>query len=793
MKDTIKTVYVVHHSHSDVGYTDLQERIIDVQVDNLRRVLEIMQDPMYKDFRWTCETYFFVEKFLDEATEDEKALFFSLVKDGHIGISGSYLNFCDLVDPDVLKERSCYLAEVFKSKGAVIKTAMNADINGISMGHRDALLASGVEFLYTNIHTHHGMYPMYQNQEAFWWQTDDGKKMLVWNGTHYHDANHFGLSPDMFRTDDLHLSDLEVFHRNLGEYLTECEDADYKHDFIVVSVSGVLGDNAPPNTIILDMVKQYNEKYGNKVTLKMVTLQDFYQELQNRLDLDKIPVVTGDFTDWWANGVGSTPLAVKHYRAAQRIFHLSKRVAPDLHEKFPELKRRAENNLLLYAEHTWGHSHSVGDPYETFVSDLDIRKTGYASNAHEAATLLLNRAIQSLGGDFKHFNLEGQVVAVYPGTKKATMSVGFHVETLYLHDAIITDSNGNSLNVQTSQHLRGTYMCFVDTFEPGEKKTYHYKLVRKVILPVLKRQNTRHAYIGRETVQDVINDYQPEYCHLHHKLENDWFLIKYRVGEGFTTLFDKKNNRELMVQGMESFFAPIYENTTIKSNVCTERGMLGRNIRGVHATQMKAILTAVDILQYDAVYTHMKFTFNMDGVKNCFLHMKMYNDMPRIEFKLGLAKNISEEIESIYMPLSIQRDDEPVYIRKGGAPFRPGVDQIPGTCMEYWMTDIGVAYFNPKEQNAVLIHTPDTPLIYMGELQHHPILLCDRKMENNLRPVYSWVMNNTWETNFRLDLSGFHEYSYALQLVDATSPEECFANLENIHYGTLSYLLKHNK
>jgi len=202
MKDTIKTVYVVHHSHSDVGYTDLQERIIDVQVDNLRRVLEIMQDPMYKDFRWTCETYFFVEKFLDEATEDEKALFFSLVKDGHIGISGSYLNFCDLVDPDVLKERSCYLAEVFKSKGAVIKTAMNADINGISMGHRDALLASGVEFLYTNIHTHHGMYPMYQNQEAFWWQTDDGKKMLVWNGTHYHDANHFGLSPDMFRTDD---------------------------------------------------------------------------------------------------------------------------------------------------------------------------------------------------------------------------------------------------------------------------------------------------------------------------------------------------------------------------------------------------------------------------------------------------------------------------------------------------------------------------------------------------------------------------------------------------------------
>ena len=43
-------------------------------------------------------------------------------------------------------------------EGITVKTAMFADINGISMGQRDAMLANGVEFLYTNIHTHHGMY-----------------------------------------------------------------------------------------------------------------------------------------------------------------------------------------------------------------------------------------------------------------------------------------------------------------------------------------------------------------------------------------------------------------------------------------------------------------------------------------------------------------------------------------------------------------------------------------------------------------------------------------------------------
>ena len=29
---------------------------------------------------------------------------------------------------------------------------------------RDALIRNGVEFLYMNIHTHHGMYPLYQNR-----------------------------------------------------------------------------------------------------------------------------------------------------------------------------------------------------------------------------------------------------------------------------------------------------------------------------------------------------------------------------------------------------------------------------------------------------------------------------------------------------------------------------------------------------------------------------------------------------------------------------------------------------
>lgn len=60
---------------------------------------------------------------------------------------------------------------------------------------------------------------------------------------------------------------------------------------------------------------------------------------------------------------------------------------------------------------------------------------------------------------------------------------------------------------------------------------------------------------------------------------------------------------------------------------------------------------------------------------------------------------------------------------------------------------------------------------------HHPIRLCDNRPENNGRPVYSWVMNNLWETNFKMDLSGFCSFQYALWLSDETDPEQAMAEL----------------
>ena len=246
----IKTVYIVHHSHTDIGYTDLQEQVVALQVDYIRSALRLMQDPANADFRWNCETLFCVEEFFRTATPEEQQQFLDLARDGRLGLSANYLNFTDLLDCGVYGRRLAQWRERFAAAGVTLNTAMCADINGISMGQRDAMLDHGIEFLYTNIHCHHGMYPLRKNQTAYFWENAQGKRLLVWNGEHYNLGNVLGVRPnaipnymtlDRLGNTAPAADDADALANNLDAYLTECEENGYPYDFILASVSGEIG------------------------------------------------------------------------------------------------------------------------------------------------------------------------------------------------------------------------------------------------------------------------------------------------------------------------------------------------------------------------------------------------------------------------------------------------------------------------------------------------------------------------------------------------------------------------
>ncbi|HIS77607.1 MAG TPA: hypothetical protein IAB51_12545 [Candidatus Merdivicinus excrementipullorum] len=768
MASKIKTLYVVHHSHTDIGYTDLQEHVIDGQIDHIRSAVRLMRDPQNRDFRWNCETYYCVEEFLKSASQEEKEQFFQLIKSGEMGISATYLNFNDLLDSDVHMERVRECVRMFREHGISVKTAMTADINGFSMGQRDALIENGVEFFYTNIHTHHGMYPLYQNQNAYWWENAAGKRLLVWNGEHYNLGNALGLKPNrnyhpMTRNiydGPLDFSDpVGVLHTVLSRYLEVCEENGYPYDFIVTSVSGVFSDNAPPALEILRTIEGFRQRYPEDVEIRMVSLQELYAAIAPKLQ--DAPVYRGDLNDWWANGVGSTPYAVKHYREAQRRYHLCGRLDAQCYEKYPDYARAAQDNLLLYAEHTWGHSSTITNPFEAMVVNLDMRKNSYASKAHESASRMLNQISAEKGGLINYYNTSGKIRALNPNSSAGLQAVEFYIESPDLNRARITDETGREIPCQVSPHPRGRRITFLDAFAPYGEKVYTYEE-----LPAPKAEvNSRKAYVGADRIRDVENDYETFSYQIPYAYENKWFKLAYEPGKGVTSFVNKKTGKEMLSKEGIPFFTPIYERTPIRygqTDVYEERRLLGRNIRGQHAKLYTGELQEVVCREHGPVFTLLELKFKLEGAIHCSVWIRFYENMPRIEWKLELGKTISMDIESVFLPLDLQMEDRTLWIRKGTEAFRPGIDQLPGSGMEYYMSDDGLAYVG--KEGTVLVGFPDVPLIYMGEMRHHPIRLCDNKPENNRRPVYSWVMNNTWETNFKMDLSGFCEFCYSLEL-----------------------------
>ena len=89
-------VYILMHSHNDIGYTDIQPNIAKKQAHNVLRALELIQKtkdyPAGARFKWNLEVLMPYEDFHAIATPEQEKQFEQAVRDGYIGIDAMYAN-----------------------------------------------------------------------------------------------------------------------------------------------------------------------------------------------------------------------------------------------------------------------------------------------------------------------------------------------------------------------------------------------------------------------------------------------------------------------------------------------------------------------------------------------------------------------------------------------------------------------------------------------------------------------------------------------------------------------------
>ena len=84
----IKTVYLISHTHTDIGYTDHQPTVFRQHLDFIDQAIELGEAtadyPVESRYKWTCEVTSFVERYFRERPAKQIDRFLALHKRGQM-------------------------------------------------------------------------------------------------------------------------------------------------------------------------------------------------------------------------------------------------------------------------------------------------------------------------------------------------------------------------------------------------------------------------------------------------------------------------------------------------------------------------------------------------------------------------------------------------------------------------------------------------------------------------------------------------------------------------------------
>lgn len=772
-------VLLIHHSHTDIGYTQSQETIELYHINFIKQAIEISEklrsEGKEGEFIWTCESFWGVECFLKSVDDKWKNRFNKCVENGSIEITGNYLNYNELIDYDVLKNQILKAVNYCNEIGIAVNSAMTADINGYGYGYSEALYESGIKNLFSCVHTHHGMYPLYKKQTPFYWETPKKNKLLVWNGEHYHFGNEFGIvataTGSYINKDELRESFTRDKLKEYGKirmfrYLKGLEDEGYEYNFVPITVHGLPTDNGSPNIEVLEFINWWNENFEDEVKMKAITLNDFFIKVEE--SKVHIPTYRGDWPDWWAFGVGSTPHVNKVYKEAQRLLTTVKLLDSDLKNCDKELVNKCEDYLSLFAEHTWGHSSSITNPWNSFVNLLDYKNSGYAINAHEMAIRTYNNLLEKKGMSSLKPNRDPRFKIINPHNRRVTECVKLSLdywETSELKEVIV-DNLGNEYKTQSENHPRGKYINFIITLEANEERVLFVKRVEHEISYV-KNQNEKQCCQGINDIYLYEDD--SEIIKYDNVYENKNIKIEWDYTKGIISWFDKINNVELIDKDSQTgAFMPIYELTRGKGqNAGAQyevRQVLGRNMRGKNAKVYYPEIESIEVVEMGEVFGKINIKMNLEGTSLIELTIKLYNDFNKADINIIVNKNSVWDPESLYvaLPFALNNNKMDLLCDRTGYTIQAKKEQLPGTNCDFYLVQEGVGL---REGNyGVSISMPDSSLIYASKLKYEGAKKLFHEKYTNPKEyeLYSWVMNNIWETNFKASLGGFIEFNYSI-------------------------------
>ncbi len=383
--------YLLPHSHTDIGYTEIQTAIENKQVQNLVKGMEIAKKtahyPEGARFIWNVEVGWAADLYLNRMNESQKKEFLDAVTRGEVALNGMYLNeLTGLCHPEELSRLFKFSAELAKKCKVTIDAAMTSDVPGQTWGTVTAMSQAGIKYFSTapNYFDRIGdILVQWENKPFYWVSPSGNEKVLVWVPLKGYALSHTikKLTPQF-----------------VEKFATQLDSTRYPYDIAHLRWSGH-GDNAEPDPEICEFVKDWKSHYTWPKFIISSTSEAF--EAFEKKYGSQLPKMKGDWTPYWEDGAGSSALETAMNRASSdRLSQAEALWAMKNPASYPTADfEEAWKKVLLYSEHTWGANCSVSDPENKRTKEQWDIKQSYALDADKQSRQLLEKAMLLTGSN----------------------------------------------------------------------------------------------------------------------------------------------------------------------------------------------------------------------------------------------------------------------------------------------------------------------------------------------------------------------------------------------------------
>ncbi len=709
------TIYLLHHTHLDIGYTHTQEEVEALQMRHLDTALELIRAtddyPDEARFRWLPEGLFAVESFLAQADAERRESFLAAVRAERIGLDALYGNpLTALYSDEELFALLDYAVRLRQEYGLPIDSAMISDVPGWTWGLVPVLAQCGIRYLSLgpNLSHRRGWISVWDDRPFYWVSPCGRHKVLFWQaGGDGYATFHRWLHPDNQREDKLG-------ERRIFEVLERLEQQGYPYDLVQLRCN-IDGDNGPPDPHLADSVRRWNEQHAFP-RIVLATTSRMFHDFEERYG-DALPARRGDLTPYWEDGAASTAADTARNRSAaetllmaQALFAL---LAP---ASYPaERCAAAWRDAVLYDEHTWGAWNSISEPDSEFARQQAARKGRFALDAERAAGELLDAALATRRAETRGVRaLEVFNVASWPRTDLVLVPADWE-----LHGDAVLAETGEAV---PSQRLASGELAFLARDVPPLGST------RFLLERGFARPTGRAAAAGNE-------------------LENG--LLEVRVDPESGSIV------ALRAAGIDAdLAAPPGLNEYVY--------VAGRD----PALRQGAEPARVTVLDPGPLVATLRVEGTAPGARGLRRDLRLIDGIDRLDITNVLDKLPVRDKEGVHFSFAFAVPDCEVRIDTPWAAIRPEADQLPGACRNYFTAqrwaDVSSAAWG------VTLAMVDAPLLQVGDIRTD-VAAAHSRPEAWLRRIepaprlFSYVMNNYWETNYKADQEGETTFRYSLR------------------------------